>query len=127
MNLDDTGGLSLRDLVIELRGELRGYVAAHEQRHGQLVPPDVLTLRHQETTEDLRQLTQDVRSLAATVATLVPVVGDVAQLDGTVTAHERTIQRMVGAMIFVSVLGLGTLLLGLGTLVWTIVTTAGSV
>jgi len=83
-------GLTVKELVLRLDGKIDAYITAHEHRHDQLLPGSLLTDRHIDLSDDLKSLS------------------------GTVASHERTIQRMIGGMVLISALGLGTLLLVIG-------------
>ena len=84
---EDLNGLTVKELVLRLDAKVDAYLAAHAITHSLLIPSNVLN-------RQIEDLSQDVRNLGTTVS-----------------SHERTLQRIVGALILVSALGIGTLLL----------------
>ena len=94
----DDGGLSLRDLVLRLDGRIEGYIISHEARHSA------------ESAADMAARGDPSQSAAgrAIMNSIQGVADDVAQLAGTVRSHERTLQRMTGAMTLLTALGIGT-------------------
>jgi len=83
-------GLTVKELVLRLDGKIDAYITAHEHRHDQLLPGSLITNQHND------------------------LAGDMKDLASMVGSHERTIQRMIGGMVLISALGLGTLLLVIG-------------
>jgi RNase P/RNase MRP subunit POP5 len=97
----DEAGLTVKELVLRLEGTVNSYIVAHDARHARSElesataradPMATGAGRHIET-----QLTNFIRELA--------------DLTGVVASHERTIQRILGALTLLSILGIGTLVL----------------
>jgi len=97
---EDTG-LSLRDLVLRLDGKLTGYITSHETRH---------TVDAQTDAQARGDPSQSAAGRAILKA-ISDVNRDVAHVSATVASHERTIQRMLGAMALLTTLGIGTIIL----------------
>lgn len=82
--------LSAMQVVLRLEMTVRDYMTTHALVHGTLIAPSLLGQQHAEHERQIRAL----------------------QL--TVASHERTLQRIMGALTFVTALGIGTLLLVMG-------------
>lgn len=96
---DSNGGLTVKELLLRLDGKLDAFMHAHETRHS------IEMLASQEARGDAaaspagRALNQRISDVAV----------DVASLAATVAAHDRTLQRVIGALALVTTLGIGTL------------------
>jgi len=94
-------GMTVKELVLRLDGKLDAFIMAHEARHNADAAADAAARGDPAASSAGRAITAQIREVST----------DVAELARTVDSHERTIQRMIGAMVLVSALGLGTLLL----------------
>ena len=94
----DQTGLTIRDLVLRLDGRIEGYILSHEARHSSDTAADQAARGDASQSAAGRQIMNSIQGVA----------DDVAQLAGTVRSHERTLQRMMGAMALLTALGIGT-------------------
>jgi hypothetical protein len=101
------GGMSVKDLVLRLDGKLDAFILAHEARHQGDQLADAAARSEASGTPAGRALAADIKELRETVETLAVTVG----------SHDRTQQRLIGAMAFISLLGLGTIISVVGFVV----------
>ena len=95
----DAAGLTIKELILRIEGKLDAFILSHEQRHAL------------EATADQAARGDAANSPAgrAISARITEISEDVKTLSITVDSHERTLQRVVGALSLVSLLGVGTL------------------
>jgi len=94
-------GLTVKELVLRLDAKIDAYIQVHEGRHASDATSDSAARGDPSMSAAGRVLTAQIREVSA----------DVAAVSATVASHEKTIQRMIGAMVLVSALGIGTLIL----------------
>ena len=92
-------GMSVKELVLRLEGKIDAFIIAHETRH--LVESDA----DQRARSDPHQSAAG-RALDARINDLGK---DVDSLASMVRSHERTLQRLIGASVLLTTLGIGTL------------------
>jgi len=96
---DSNGGMTVKELILRLEGTLAGFIQAHEARHA----ADALA---SESARGDAAASPAGRALGRAIADLA---GDVTTVAATVASHDRTLQRVIGALALVTTLGIGTL------------------
>ena len=92
-------GLTVKELILRLEGTLNGFITAHEIRHQSELQSDLAARGDPQMSAAGRALDTRISNLAT----------DVDNLAKMVRLHERTIQRVIGALALVTTLGIGTL------------------
>lgn len=119
----DSSAFTTKEVALQIQSELRGFVLAHESRHA----AELEATQHSRSDATA---TASGRSLLATIASVKEDLHDheveaqtwrekdqaavsiqIADLRASVTSHERTIQRLVGAMALIVFLGGGAFIL----------------
>jgi len=96
---DDSGGLTVKELILRLEGKLDAFILSHEFRHTSEAQADQQARGDAEGSPAGRALNRAIADIA----------GDVKTLATTVASHDRTLQRVIGALALVTTLGIGTL------------------
>jgi hypothetical protein len=96
---ESDGGLTVKELVLRLEGKIDAFIIAHEIRH------------QAESDADYRARSDPTQSAAgrALDTRISTLSEDVDSLAGMVRTHERTLQRLIGASVLLTTLGIGTL------------------
>lgn len=92
-------GLTVKELILRLEGKVDAFIVAHENRH-QVESQSDLAARGDP------QMSAAGRALDTRISDLTK---DVDALGTMVRIHERTLQRVIGALALVTTLGIGTL------------------
>lgn len=92
-------GLTIKELLLRLEGKVEGYIDAHSRRHEADQKADILA----------RSDPKNSPAGMAIVTAISDLKGDLGTLAKIVASHERTNQRVIGAMILLTALSTGTL------------------
>lgn len=95
---DGDSALTVKELVLRVEGKLDTYISLHEQRHAADTAADVLARGDPAGSPAGRAILQQLTDISR----------DTTALATTVAGHEKTIQRLVGGMILLTMMGLGT-------------------
>lgn len=93
--------MTVKELILRLDGKLDAFIGAHETRHSADQQADAAARGDADGSPAGRELGRRISELG----------GDVDSLAAMVRSHDRTIQRVIGALTLVTVLGVGTLAL----------------
>jgi hypothetical protein len=96
---DSNGGMTVKELILRLEGKLDAFILSHEIRHAADVQADQLARGDADGSPAGRALNRAIAQVA----------DDVEMLATTVASHDRTLQRVIGALTLVTTLGIGTL------------------
>jgi hypothetical protein len=96
---DSNGGLTVKELILRLEGKLDAFILSHENRHAIEGQADQAARGDAAASPAGRALNRAIADVASDVATLA----------ATVSSHDRTLQRVIGALALVTTLGIGTL------------------
>jgi len=96
---DPDGGLTVKELVLRLEGKIDAFITAHMARH-QL---------ESDASDRARSDPQVSAAGRALDQRISEVSKDVDSLASMVRIHERTLQRLTGASVLLTTLGIGTL------------------
>jgi hypothetical protein len=94
----DQSGLTVKELVLRLDAKIDTFITVHEARHTSESLTDFNAHSEPGGSAAGRALQRELLNLTIEVGALTKTVG----------LHERTIQRIMGAMALLSVLGIGT-------------------
>jgi len=97
--MPDAYGLTVKELVLRVEGKIDGYIAAHEARHGGEAAESLAARSDASASAAGRELQRAITEVAT----------DVLAVTATVSSHDRTIQRLTGALALLTTLGIGTL------------------
>ena len=97
--VETDAGLTVKELVLRVEGKIDAFIASHEARH-QL---------EQEADQRARSDPQSSAAGRALDARISELGKDVDALASMVRVHERSLQRLIGASVLLTSLGLGTL------------------
>ena len=95
----ESTGLTVKELVLRLEGKIDAFIASHEARHGVEAEADQRARNDPQSSAAGRALDARISELGK----------DVDALASMVRVHERTLQRLIGASVLLTTLGLGTL------------------
>ena len=95
----ETGGLTVKELILRLEGKLDAFITAHEIRHASEATADQLARSDPQGSAAGRSLGNRIDELGK----------DVDSLATMVRTHEKSLQRLIGASVLLTTLGLGTL------------------
>jgi len=95
----ESSGLTVKELILRLEGKLDAFITAHEIRHSSEATADQLSRGDPQASAAGRALLSRLDDLGK----------DVDALATMVRAHERSLQRLIGASVLLTTLGIGTL------------------
>jgi hypothetical protein len=101
MTNGDASALTVKELVLRLDAKLDAYIVTHQAQHASDQMVDMQARGDPSATAAGRLIQAEMAEIRQDVTTLVT----------TVASHERTLQRMTGAMALVSLMGFSAIVL----------------